>query len=111
MLTFVYFRNWYLKECTDFEEQVLKSPDVLAETQDLACVPLYFDYDRKLAESWGLDAPPAYVIVSPDGTILGKGRSPITHDDLLAGIRSAKQAFAAKAAKPAPAVGSEAKSP
>lgn len=110
-LTFAYFRNWYLKECTDFEEQVLKDPEVLAETHAMTCVPLYFDYDRRLAESWGLDAPPAYVIVSPDGEVLAKDTSPIARDDLLASIRAARQKFADKAALPPPAEGSEAKSP
>ncbi len=88
--TFVYFRNWYLTECTEFEEKVLKQPDVLNETRTMVCVPLSFDWDRPLAQQWRLAAPPAIAIVAPDGTVLARDDAPITAADLLAEMRAAK---------------------
>lgn len=97
-MTFVYFRSWYLRECTDFEENILKSPDVLAESRKLVCVPLDYDWDRDLARDWGLDAVPAYVLVSPSGEVLSKAQHPIAPQQLLQDIRAAlaSQSTAAK---------------
>ena len=99
-LTFVYFRSWYLVECTHFEEEVLKNSAVLAETQSMVCVPLDFDNDRlfvrpPLTEKWGITKVPAVVIVTPEGDVLARGQAPITVQALLGMIRDAKVAFAA----------------
>jgi len=94
-LTFAYFRNWYSVDCTNVEEQVLKDPTVLAETQTMVCFPLEGDYDRPLAKAWELSAVPAFVIVAPDGRVLARRQSPITRDDVLAAIRSARATWAA----------------
>lgn len=88
-------------ECTRFEEQILKDPEVLTETEDLVCVALDFDYDRSLARQWQLDDRPAYVIVSPDGEILARDQAPITREELLKGMRAAKASFAGRRAAPA----------
>ena len=100
-LTFVYLRNWYMVECTDFEEKVLKDPEVLAETHTMVCVPLNFDYDRPLAEQWQLKKPPAYVIVGPDDQVLARHDAPVRRDELLLGIRTARDKFAARDRSPA----------
>lgn len=92
-LTFVYFRSWYLVECTDFEEKVLKSPDVLAATRELVCVALDFDWDRPLAQRWQLQVVPAFAIVAPNGTILARQQAPITRADVLNAIQLARQVF------------------
>ncbi len=97
-LTFVYFRNWYSVECTDFEESVLKHPDVLAETRAMICVVLDFEWDRPLANQWHLSSAPAYALVAPDGEVLARGVRP-TRDELLMAMRGAR----AKARTPAPA--------
>lgn len=94
---FVYFRSWYSVECTNFEENVLKDPAVLAETTALVCVPLDFDWDRPLAQQWGLRAVPAFVIVAPDGTILAQGQAPLTRDQVLAAFHAARTAHASSA--------------
>lgn len=94
-LMFVYFRNWYRVECTNFEEQTLKDPQVLTETDQYTCVPLDYDYDRRLAERWGIEQVPAYAIVTPDGQLLTQQQPPITREDLLAELRGAR-------ARPAP---------
>ncbi|MGE0480535.1 MAG: hypothetical protein AB7Q17_08695 [Phycisphaerae bacterium] len=93
-LTFVYFRNWYDVACTNFEEQVLKSPAVLKETADLVCVPLSYDWDRALAQPWGLDRAPAFAVVAPDGAVLASGQGTITEPALLDALRSAKAQYA-----------------
>jgi hypothetical protein len=100
-LTFVYFRSWYLVECTNFEEQVLKQPDVLAETRSMVCVVLDYDWDRPLAQRWGLKTVPAFAIVSADDEVLVRQAAPVTHDDLLRAIRYAKKR-AALASQPTP---------
>jgi len=92
--TFVYFRSWYLVECTEFEEKILKDPDVLAETRDMVCVPLDFRWDRPLARKWGLTRVPALAITAPDGELLARQQAPITREELLAALRAAKQTMA-----------------
>lgn len=101
-LTFVYFRNWYDVACTHFEEQVLKSPAVLKETADLVCVPLSYDWDRALAQPWGLERAPAFAVVAPDGSVLASGQGTITEPALLEALRSAKAQYAEGKGKPAP---------
>jgi hypothetical protein len=93
-LTFVYFRSWYLVECTDFEEQTLKNPEVLAETRDIVCVVLDYDWDQPLAQQWRLKTVPAFAIVAPDGNLLVRQSAPITREELLRAIRSAKASLA-----------------
>lgn len=92
-LTFVYFRNWYMVECTEFEEQILKDPEVLAETDKFVCVPLSFDRDQQLAKRWGLAEPPAFVIVTPEGRVLHSADAPITKAELHAALRAAQASF------------------
>lgn len=92
-LTFVYLRSWYLVECTDFEENILKDPEVLAETRQMACVPLDFDWDQSLAKRWRIDKVPAFVIVAPTGEILARGQYPIAKAELLDNIHNAQNAF------------------
>ena len=93
-LTFVYFRNWYAIECTEFEENVLKQPVVLEATADLACVPLDFDWDRPLADKWGIRQAPAFVIVDPAGRILARREGAISLEALLDAVDQAKEEFA-----------------
>lgn len=94
-LTFVYFRSWYLVDCTNFEENVLKTPQVLLQTRGLVCVPLDFDWDQPLAQKWGLTQVPAFALVSPSGEILVRQQTPITREDFLSAIREAKAQMAA----------------
>jgi hypothetical protein len=77
-------------ECTDFEEKVLKSPDVLAATRELVCVALDFDWDRPLAQRWQLQVVPAFAIVAPNGLILARQQAPITRADVLNAIQLAR---------------------
>ncbi len=93
-LTFVYFRNWYSVDCTDFEENVLKQPTVLEALRELLCVPLDFEWDRPLADNWAIDRVPAFVIVDPDGRLLARGEGEITVETLLQAIQQARDAFA-----------------
>ncbi len=94
-LTFVYFRNWYRKECTDFEESVLKDPEVLRETSHFACVPLEFQRgDRELGQRWGVTATPAFAVIAPDGRVLAYSNPPITKEQLLEALRAARRQFA-----------------
>ncbi len=92
-LTFVYFRSWYLVECTDFEEKVLKNPEVLTETRNMVCCVLDFDWDRPLAQQWRLKSVPAFAIVAPTGELLARQAAPLTREEVLRAIRSAKVTF------------------
>jgi len=67
---------------------------VLAETRGMVCVVLDFDWDRPLAQQWHLKTVPAFAIVAPSGELLGEQCAPITREELLRVIRSAKQRFA-----------------
>ncbi|MBL8880718.1 MAG: hypothetical protein JNG88_16515 [Phycisphaerales bacterium] len=92
-LTFVYFRAWYLIECTQFEDTVLRDPAVVEAVSAMACCMLNFDWDRSLAEAWSLSRPPAYAITAPDGRVLVAGEGNISKEALLADIRKAKSVF------------------
>lgn len=94
-LTFVYFRNWYSVDCTRFEDDVLKQPQVRAALDAFVCVPLEYEVDRALAERWNLSGTPAYAIVAPDGTVLEKGEGSCSAEELLAAIERARERFGA----------------
>lgn len=92
-LTFVYFRAWYLIECTQFEDTVLRDPAVVEAVSNMACCMLNFDWDRSLAEAWSLSRPPAYAVTAPDGRVLVAGEGNVSKEALLADIRKAKSVF------------------
>jgi len=105
-LTFVYFRHWAVVECTEFEERVLKQPNVRAATEGLNCVPLDVILDRNLAESWHVTTVPAVVILGPAKHVLAMREGKITAEQLLADIERARATAgmpqSAPAEKPAP---------
>lgn len=93
-LTVVYFRNWATVECTEFEEGVLKNPDVreaLRPEGSFYSVPLEFYWDRSLAEQFGVEAPPGVVIVGDDGRVLSRLTGRISVDQLLEALRQAER--------------------
>jgi hypothetical protein len=92
-LTFVYFRNPYLVECTRFEDRVLSAKPVLDATKPLYCALVDFGWDRELAQKWGLDRAPAYAIVDPQGDLLASGSGEQTVDEVLDAIQLAQQRF------------------
>ena len=91
-LTLVYFRSWAKVECTDFEENVLKAPEVreaLSPDGHFYCVPLDSHWDRSLAEQFGVDEPPTVVIVDDDGRVLSRLTGKITVKALLDALHEA----------------------
>lgn len=92
-LTLVYFRSWYRVACTEFEENVLKKPELISATTDLNCVALDFDWDRPLADAWHIREAPAVLIVDPEERVLGVATGQITLETLLEIILEAKRAF------------------
>ncbi len=94
-LTFVYFRNWAMVECTNFEETVLKDPtvlEILRPDGTFYCVPLEFYWDRPLAKKWGVEKPPAVVILDPAGCVLEKLSGKITTEQLISALEKAQAA-------------------
>lgn len=92
-LIFVYFRNWYMVECTQFEDRVLSSPEVLEQTNDMINIPLNYDWDQSLADRWGLDTAPAFVILDPQEQVLERGSGDVTKKELLDALYSARQKY------------------
>ncbi len=95
---FVYFRSAFAPECPDFEEHILKDPEVLSETNVMVCVPLEF-LDRRnqqLAGGWQIVKVPGYAIVAPDGRLLAHRQAPLARDDLLRDMRAARNLLAAE---------------
>lgn len=88
-LTFVYFRSWYLVECTQFEDKVLSNPAVRAALDPLVCVPLDFDWDRPLATRWGLTRSPAIAVVDQDRQALAKAEGDMTVQQVLDALSAA----------------------
>lgn len=99
-LTFAYIRSWASVECTRFEDQVLKSTEVLAETKRFDCVPLEIGVDDELAAQWNVRSPPAVVIVDPDGRVLGSLSGSISREALLALMRRSESEFASRGGPP-----------
>ena len=100
---FVYFRNWYSVECTNFEEHVLSARAVRDAVNSMVCVPLEYDVaaDRRLAESWGIKAVPAFAIVAADGQVLETGSGALTAEALLAALQRAQAKVASASTLPA----------
>lgn len=91
-LTFVYFRHWAVIACTEFEENVLKQPAVLQALHPSG--PFYatvldFQWDRPLANRWGVDSPPAVVILDDQERVLTRLSGQITVEQLLKAVRAA----------------------
>lgn len=97
----VYFRHWAFVECTKFEEAVLKDQRVLAATRDFYCVALQIDWDRALAEKWGISDPPGVVLLSPDERVLAHLSGQISVDRLLTSLNYARNP-SGSASQPAP---------
>jgi hypothetical protein len=93
-LTLVYFRHWSVIACTEFEDNVLKDPRVLEVSADLYCVPLDFNWDRPLAEEWGITELPGVVILDPEERILARLSGDISVEKLLDAIAEAQSQFA-----------------
>jgi hypothetical protein len=93
-VVFVYFRHWALPECTRFEEQILKAPAVLTELRDLYCVVLQIDWDRPLAERWGVGDPPSFVVLDPAGNVLATGSGTMSVTSAVDTIQQARARFA-----------------
>jgi hypothetical protein len=92
-LTFVYFKSYFVPECTPFEEEQLKNPDVLNELNaddEIVCIPLTDHWNAELIAAWRIERLPAYVIVAPEGDVLARNSWPITLEEVLADIRSSK---------------------
>jgi hypothetical protein len=94
-LTFVYFRSWYLVQCTEFEDTVLRHAEVVRETRPMNCVKLDFDANSMLARRWGLAEAPAYAVIDPGGQPLSRAYGRITREQLLASLRQAISSRAA----------------
>ena len=105
-LTFVYFRHWAVIACTGFEEDVLKSPEVLEALRPdgpFYCAVLDAYADRRLASDWDIAGPPGVAILDPNDRVLARLSGEITAEQLLAALQGAIEAF--------PAAGQPARAP
>jgi len=100
-LTFVYLRNWYMPECTRFEESVLNTPEVIQATADCYAAKLEFDWSQEYARRWGVSAPPAVVILDPQGRVLARVDGTVDKTRLLDALRRAHETLRGEAALPA----------
>lgn len=102
-MTFVYFRSCVSPRCTEFEEHVLKTPEVLAATEHFVCVPLEITVpqDTTLADRWGIKDVPAFAITAPDGTLIAKDQAPVTKEALLAALHQALSKYGTTQPTPA----------
>ncbi|MFN0134960.1 MAG: hypothetical protein ACKVS9_02460 [Phycisphaerae bacterium] len=100
-LMLVYFRHWAAVACTKFEDEILKDPAVLTESRNFYCVPLAFDWDRELAEKFGVREIPGVAIVDPTGRVITRLQGTILRDDLLKEMRRARAEFSTHAASSA----------
>ena len=88
-LTFVYFRSWYLVQCTEFEDTALRHPEAARETRSMNCVKLDFDANAALTRRWGLAEAPAIAVLDWSGQPLSTAYGPITRERLLETLREA----------------------
>jgi hypothetical protein len=92
-LTFVYLRNWYMVECTEFEEYVLNTEPVRDLLADTYCVKIEYDWSETLVKRWNVGEPPAFVIVDPQGEVVARSDAARTLDAVVEAIRQAKARF------------------
>ncbi|MBK8915674.1 MAG: hypothetical protein IPM64_13955 [Phycisphaerales bacterium] len=88
-LRMVYFRNWYSVECTRFEDDVLRDADVVAALRDVVCVMLSYDFDRPLADEWGVTSAPGAAVVDTGGRSVSAITGAVTRDEFLRWLDSA----------------------
>lgn len=93
-LTFVFLRNWYMVECTEFEEHVLNTQPVRDLLADTYCVKIEYDRSEPLIKRWNVGEPPAFVIVDPKGEVVARNGAARTLDAAVEAIRQAKNRFA-----------------
>lgn len=96
--TFVYFRSWYSVDCTRFEDEVLRDPQVVRSTGDLVCVMLSYDFDQPIATQWGVSQAPGIAVIAPTGDVLASHSGPATRDEVLEFLQRARQAWSRGAA-------------
>ena len=75
--TMVYLRSWYLPECARFENEVLTDPTVIAATRGYRNANIDFDWNKALAEGWGVEQSPAVVLLDTSGQVLSILQGPI----------------------------------
>ncbi len=80
--TMVYLRSWYLPECTEFENEALKDPEVIAATRGYRCANVDYDWNKAKAEEWGVRRAPAIVLLDPDGKVLSMLQGQISAEAL-----------------------------
>jgi hypothetical protein len=95
-LTFVYLRNWYMPECTEFENSVLNAPEVIEATADCYCAKLEYDWAQSYAQRWNVPKPPAVVILDPEGRVLERVVGPVDVPGLLEALQNAHAQLAAQ---------------
>ena len=102
--TLVYFRSWYLPECTEFENKVLTDADVIAATRTCRNANIDFDWNKTLGEKWGVRQAPAVVLLNAKGELLSMLQGTITARALTAmlevnlGLAAPKEATSQPAA-------------
>ncbi|QOJ15359.1 MAG: hypothetical protein HRU75_12265 [Planctomycetia bacterium] len=90
-LRMVYFRNWYSVECTRFEDDVLRDAAVVEALRGVVCVMLSYDFDRPLAEEWGVTAAPGAALVDTGGRAVSSITGGVSRDEFLRWLESALQ--------------------
>lgn len=88
----LYFQAGWCGICRDVEARALTNPEVVVATA--AAVPVKIDIDRepRVAERFGVDAIPAWIIVPPDGAAPSRLGGRVEARDLLEFIRQAASA-------------------
>lgn len=99
---FVYLRNWYLPECTRFEDNVLKNAAVVSATGDLYAVFLEADWSTHLMQAWTLQRTPAVAVLTAGGELVSASDDLQTTADLLDFLVVAREGLGRRGG-PAPA--------
>ncbi len=89
-IAFIYFRDWYEVECTEFESTVFEDPAVVNELNTLYCIILEEDHNGPLAEAWGVDQTPGYVFLAPEGRVLAVHAGPQSTDEFVETLNTAR---------------------
>lgn len=91
--TFTYLRAWYLPACTRFEDTILKDPEIVAASDGFYAALIEFDSARHLTDQWGVQRPPAVVILDPESNVLAKLEGDISKAALLAAMTRVRNRF------------------
>jgi hypothetical protein len=86
-LTLVQFRTLADRDSVEADQRLFTNPEVVKALKDFQCVRLDAVFHKQLADAWGVNVVPTYLILRPDGTLVDRRSGPQDPDEFRAFLR------------------------